>query len=60
MSVAELQDAEDAELIIAVLAGNNKAFDELFNRYQRAMLTVAQQIVRNPADAEDIVQDAFL
>ena len=60
MSVAELQDAEDAELIIAVLAGNNKAFDELFNRYQRAMLTVAQQIVRNTADAEDIVQDAFL
>lgn len=60
MSVPELQDAEDAELIIAVLAGNNKAFDELFNRYQRAMLTVAQQIVRNPADAEDIVQDAFL
>lgn len=60
MSVAELQDAEDAELIIAVLAGNNRAFDELFNRYQRAMLTVAQQIVRNPADAEDIVQDAFL
>ncbi len=60
MSVPELQDAEDAELIIAVLAGNNRAFDELFNRYQRAMLTVAQQIVRNPADAEDIVQDAFL
>ena len=24
------------------------------------MLTVAQQIVRNPTDAEDIVQDAFL
>ncbi len=60
MSIPELQDAEDAELIIAVLAGNNRAFDELFNRYQRAMLTVAQQIVRNPADAEDIVQDAFL
>ena len=60
MSVPELQDAEDAELIIAVLAGNNRAFDELFNRYQRAMLTVAQQIVRNPADAEDVVQDAFL
>ncbi len=60
MPITNLQDAEDAELIIAVLAGNNRAFDELFNRYQRAMLTVAQQIVQNPADAEDIVQDAFL
>ena len=32
----------------------------LVNRYRRAMLTVAQQIVRNHADAEDVVQDAFL
>ncbi len=60
MSVDELKDAEDAELIIAVLAGNLKAFDELVSRYQRAMLTVAQQVVKNPIEAEDIVQDAFL
>lgn len=60
MSMDELKDAEDAELIIAVLAGNLKAFDELVFRYQRAMLTVAQQVVRNPTEAEDIVQDAFL
>lgn len=60
MSAEELKDAEDAELIIAVLADNLEAFDELVLRYQRAMLTVAQQIVRNPTDAEDIVQDAFL
>lgn len=60
MSAEELKDAEDVELIIAVLADNLEAFDELVLRYQRAMLTVAQQIVRNPTDAEDIVQDAFL
>ena len=60
MGAVELKDVDDAELIIAVLAGNLKAFDELVFRYQRAMLTVAQQIVRNPTDAEDIVQDAFL
>lgn len=60
MSVDELKDAEDAELIIAVLAGNLKAFDELVSRYQRAMLTVAQQVVKNPIEVEDIVQDAFL
>ena len=60
MGVEELKDADDAELIIAVLAGNLKAFDELVLRYQRAMLTVAQQVVRNPTEAEDIVQDAFL
>lgn len=56
----ELTDANDAELVVAALAGNTQAFDVLVSRYRRAMLTVAQQIVRNPTDAEDVVQDAFL
>ena len=55
-----LTDASDAELVVAALAGHTQAFDVLVNRYRRAMLTVAQQIVRNHADAEDVVQDAFL
>lgn len=60
MSSDELKETDDAELIVAVLAGNLKAFDELVYRYQRAMLTVAQRIVKNPTEAEDIVQDAFI
>ena len=56
----ELIDASDAELVIAALAGNTQAFDVLVTRYQRAMLAIAQQIVRNPTDAEDVVQDALL
>ena len=56
----ELTDATDAELVVSALAGTTQAFDVLVNRYRRAMLAVAQQIVRNPADAEDVVQDAFL
>ena len=56
----ELNDANDAELVVAALAGNTQAFDVLATRYRRAMLTIAQQIVRNPTDAEDVVQDAFL
>ena len=56
----ELINANDAELVIAALAGNTQAFDVLVTRYRRAMLTVAQRIVRNPTDAEDVVQDAFL
>ena len=60
MHSVELIEANDAELVVAALAGNTQAFDVLVNRYRRAMLTVAQQIVRNPVDAEDIVQDALL
>ena len=56
----ELIEANDAELVVAALAGNTQAFDVLVTRYRRAMLTVAQQIVRNPTDAEDVVQDALL
>ena len=60
MHSEELTDASDAELVIAALAGNTKAFDVLVHRYRRAMLAVAQQIVQNPTDAEDVVQDALL
>ncbi len=56
----EVTEISDAELVVAALAGNTSAFDVLVNRYRRAMLTVAQQIVQNSADAEDVVQDAFL
>lgn len=56
----EAAEVSDAALVVSALAGNTAAFDVLVNRYRRAMLTVAQQIVRNPADAEDVVQDAFL
>ena len=60
MHSEELIEASDAELVVAALAGNTQAFDVLVNRYRRAMLTVAQQIVKNATDAEDVVQDAFL
>ena len=60
MHSVELIEAHDAELVVSALAGNTQAFDVLVNRYRRAMLTVAQQIVRNPTDAEDVVQDALL
>ena len=60
MRSTELIEASDAELVVVALAGNTQAFDVLVSRYRKAMLTVAQQIVRNPTDAEDVVQDALL
>lgn len=56
----ELTDANEAELVVAALGGNTQAFDVLVTRYRRAMLAIARQIVRNPTDAEDVVQDALL
>ncbi|GII97868.1 RNA polymerase sigma factor (sigma-70 family) [Sediminihabitans luteus] len=49
----------DAELITAVRAGSTVAFGELYARHAGAALAVARQYVPRPADADDVVSDAF-
>jgi RNA polymerase sigma-70 factor, ECF subfamily len=55
-------DAEqdsDARLLTAAKSGHSHAFGELFNRYRRRIFHLAQRIMRNHEDAEDVVQEAF-
>jgi len=47
-------------LVIAAKAGEKQAFTELFTRHRRRVLAVAQRITNNHADAEDVLQNAFL
>src|SRR6266404_2399059 len=49
----------DARLLAAALSGHSVAFGELFNRYRRRIFHLAQRIMRNHEDAEDVVQEAF-
>src|SRR4030088_2828145 len=49
----------DARLLAATKSGHSVAFGELFNRYKRRIFHLAQRIVRNHEDAEDVVQEAF-
>jgi RNA polymerase sigma-70 factor, ECF subfamily len=49
----------DSELVAATKCGNTGAFDQLFFRYERRALTVAQRIVNNREDAEDVAQESF-
>jgi len=51
---------EDAPLVRAAKAGDSRAFAELVGRHDRRLFKVAQYIVQNPHDAEDVVQDSFL
>jgi RNA polymerase sigma-70 factor, ECF subfamily len=44
----------------AARAGDRNAFRTLFERYQRRAYSLAYGVVRNPDDALDIVQDAFI
>lgn len=52
-------DAIDRALMARVVARDAQAFAELSERHATMALALAQRIVRNSADAEDIVQDSL-
>lgn len=50
----------DAELVRQFKAGNEAAFVEIVARFRKRILAAAFSLVRNAADAEDVVQDTFI
>ena len=64
MAEAELTPAAapagEAELIAALRGGDEAAFVALVERYQSALLRVAQMYVASRAAAEDVVQETWL
>jgi RNA polymerase sigma-70 factor, ECF subfamily len=49
------------ELVMSYLAnGNHDALAVIFDRYQRLVMRVAMQILRDPAEAEDAMQSVFI
>ena len=50
----------DHATVQAVLAGNKEAYGKLVALYSRTVFAVAYHITGNEADAEEVVQDAFL
>src|SRR5271169_3606682 len=52
--------ANEAELIQSVCAGDQEAFYELVRPYERMVYVTAISIVKNPADAEEVAQEAVL
>ena len=55
----EAGQGADARLLAAAKSGESIAFGELFSRYKRRIFHLAQRIMRNHEDAEDVVQEAF-
>ncbi len=51
---------DDRELVKQAQAGDRAAFRTLFERYSRRAYSLALGVVRNPDDALDVVQDAFI
>jgi len=52
--------ADDQARIARVLKGDNRAFSDLVREYQRRVYATAFHIMGNHADADDVVQEAFV
>lgn len=51
---------QDIELIHKCIEGDGKAQRELYNRYAAKLMPMAMRYAKSQADAEDILQDAFI
>ena len=49
----------DSHLVSRMAAGEDAALGDLYDRYGRTVYALALAIVREPADAEEVVVDAF-
>jgi RNA polymerase sigma-70 factor, ECF subfamily len=57
---AEGDSVPDAALLRAHVAGDPNAFTALVTRHQDRLWTIAIRIMRNPEDAADALQDAYI
>lgn len=55
-----LTDADDQELVETCKAGDRRAFQVLYQRYERKVYAVAYGFLRSQEDALDVVQEAFI
>jgi RNA polymerase sigma-70 factor, ECF subfamily len=53
-------DTGDLALVRRVQKGDKSAFDALVLKYQHRVLKLVQRYVRDPSEAEDVTQDAFI
>ena len=51
--------SSDAELITSVRSGDREAFGDLYSRHAAAAAALARQFARSPAEADDLVSEAF-
>jgi RNA polymerase sigma-70 factor (ECF subfamily) len=58
-SACSVSDSDDA-LILAAAGGDRNAFGRLVDRHSARAFAVAYRMAGNRADAEDLVQDAFV
>ena len=53
-------DDDDADIVRRIVAGDRTAFELLMRRHNRRLYRLARATLRNDAEAEDALQDAYL
>jgi RNA polymerase sigma-70 factor (ECF subfamily) len=53
-------NGEDGQLVARVRAGHREAFEAIMRRYNRRLYRLAWSVLRNPTEAEDVVQETYL
>jgi RNA polymerase sigma-70 factor (ECF subfamily) len=56
----ELKSVPDEALVARAQEEDERAFGELIERYETKVYSLALKMLRNPEDAEDVLQDTFL
>ena len=51
---------DDASLLALVRSGDEQAMASLFDRYSKVVYSVALRVLRDPASAEDVLQEIFM
>jgi RNA polymerase sigma-70 factor (ECF subfamily) len=51
---------EDSALLLLVQKGDEAAMASLFDRYSKVVYSVALRVLRDPATAEDVLQEIFM
>jgi RNA polymerase sigma-70 factor, ECF subfamily len=60
LSFPALTEPSDESLMGSISEGNKEALGSLFRRYARLIRGVAYRILRDPSEADDLLQDVFL
>jgi RNA polymerase sigma-70 factor (ECF subfamily) len=55
----ETTELSDIGLVARVQAGDESAFEELFNRHRRRVALIAGRFFRRPEQVEEVVQESF-
>src|SRR3954447_17003952 len=55
-----LQGCDEVHIVALAQAGSDAAFREIMRRNNRRLFRVARAVVRDPGEAEDVLQEAYL